>query len=222
MRNGCIRTLLILGFADPVLDGVANEHEKTGDANAVGTQDDEGDDDDEDEIALLISRELSSDSLEELASRWEESRVIGSLGLLDESNDDFDIENTPMRPRLLTRFSDGESSDYGSAPVGTATYTKDDEDAALDILLKMGHQRGTEAEGERTNTILTESLLIPHGQKVQASWRTDSGDRGILAEMSGYADTPKVSRSKQVESTKISATEIQESTSSILREGGIF
>lgn len=183
-------------------------------------EEEEEQEEEEDQIALLISCELSSDSLEELASRWEESRVIGSLGLLDESNDDFDIENTPMRPRLLTRFSDGESSDYGTAPVGTATYTKDDEDAALDILLSMGHQ-GDMAGSKGDGAILTESLLIMP-TKERASRHLETQDRGILAEMSGYADTPKISRNKQVSESKPSTAKVQGSSNSILREGGIF
>ena len=127
-----------------------------------------------------------------------------------------------MRPRLLTRFSDGESSDYGSAPAGTATYTKDDEDAALDILLNMGHQRYSEAHSGENDALLTESLLMTHEKKSLPSWRRDGGDRGILAEMSGYADTPKVSKSKLLEATKVSSTGVQGASHSILREGGIF
>lgn len=182
---------------------------------SVATEDDE----EEDEIALLISRELSSDSLEELASRWEESRVIGSLGLLDQSNDDFDVENTPMRPKLLSRLSDGESSDYGSAPIGTATYTKDDEDAALDILLNLG-QQGDIASWSENDKLLTESLLMMPG-KVLPSRRGGAEDRHILAEMSDYADTPKVIRQKPNSDVLAGSSKKQEPTTSILREGGL-
>lgn len=118
-----------------------------------------------------------------------------------------------MRPRLLTRLSDGESSDYGSAPAGTATYSKDDEDAALDILLNLG-QQGDKAGWHDNDALLTESLLMLPG-KVLPMRKTGAEDRGILAEMSGYADTPRVSRQAQ-QSGKEHA-----SIDSILGEGGL-
>lgn len=167
----------------------------------------------------MISRELSSDSLEELASRWEGSRVIsGCLGLLDATNDEFDFENTPMRPGLLTRFSDRESSDYGQAPVGEAgAYTKDDEDAALDILLSMGNQ-GTVGWSEK-GAILTDSVLNDTTSAEQRLQESNKNDRGILAEMSAFGDTPKVARTHQY---REAAKKVAGSGSSILQEGGFF
>lgn len=68
----------------------------------------------EDDFALLISRELSDDSLEELASRFESSRVFASSEGMEGADWDEDIENTPVRPRLLTR-SIGAGSGAGSS-----------------------------------------------------------------------------------------------------------
>lgn len=173
----------------------------------------------EDEVALLISRELSSDSLEELASRWEESRVItASLGLLDETNDTFDFENTPMRPRLLTRFSDGESSDYGQAPTDTGAYTTDDEDAALDILLSMGNQ-ATMGWSEKAAIF---GGWIHASSMEQSAQAEGKGDRGILAEMSAFGDTPRVIRNVAGRKEGGEAGPSESTGSSILREGGIF
>lgn len=188
-------------------------------ANSSDHEDPAESEEEEDEIALLISRELSSDSLEELASRWEESRVItASLGLLDETNDTFDFENTPMRPKLLTRFSDGESSDYGQAPVDAGAYTKDDEDAALDILLSMGNQ-GTMGWSEK-GAIFGDSIHSPSIE--QSAQAKGTADRGILAEMSAFGDTPRVVRNVAGRKEGGEAGPSGSIGSSILREGGIF
>lgn len=189
-------------------------------------QEQEGDEE-EDEFALMISRELSSDSLEELASRWEESRVMaGSLGLLGNTNDDFDLENTPMRPKMLTRLSDGQSSDYGRAPFDTGAYTKDDEDAALDILLSMGNQ--ATMDWTEKAAILSESMVLPAAKQSQSQEHLNDKkhNRGVLAEMYMTGDTPRVDRHRPRKSASDKSERAtqgaQVRTESILQEGGIF
>lgn len=90
-------------------------------------------DEEEDDIALLISRELSDDSLEELASRFETSRLFPTMRTDDADAGDWDdeeIENTPVRPRLLTR-SIGTGSEAGSSE-------SDDEDATERLTMTAG------------------------------------------------------------------------------------
>ena len=130
-----------------------------------------------------------------------------------------------MRPKFLTRFSDGESSDYGPAPIGTAAYTKDDEDAALDTLLSMGHHGDTMGWNGK-DAILTDSLLMMPGRDAPASTKAAGQDRGILAEMSAYADTPKVTKRHVTADHPASEgrTHIKGPThppKSILNEGGL-
>lgn len=97
-------------------------------ADEDAAQGDEGDEgDEEDDVALLISRELSDDSLEELASRFEESR-IQLAGLHSDDEDDLNgVESTPMRPRLLTSLrGEGASSDDEEGDTTTIAGLEDD------------------------------------------------------------------------------------------------
>jgi hypothetical protein len=85
----------------------------------------------EDDVALLISRELSDDSLEELASRFEESRIqlAGMPSNDEEEKDGLDeeVDSTPMRPRLLTSLrGDGPDSDGDEGDTTTVAGLEDD------------------------------------------------------------------------------------------------
>lgn len=96
-------------------------------AQRDGSQEEEEDDDDD--VALLISRELSDDSLEELASRFEESRIqLAGLHSDDEDDDGLDgVNSTPMRPRLLTSLrGDGPESDGDEGDTTTVAGLEED------------------------------------------------------------------------------------------------
>jgi hypothetical protein len=186
---------------------IGDPEEKCAEDDQILNDDDEEDDD----IALLISRELSSDSLEELASRWEESRMdLGELGLDDDIHS-TDIEYTPMRPRLLTRLSD-EFDDDG--------YTKSDEDEALGILLNMG--KGRQQAPALGEGYLTSGMYTLGPSTVKR--RVEAG--GILAGMANLGRTPTASKmtgtfdDAQVELEPRQSEGVQ--SSSILPEGGIF
>ena len=93
-------------------------------AQREGSQEEE-----EDDVALLISRELSDDSLEELASRFEESRIqLASSHSDDEDHDGLDgVDSTPMRPRLLTSLrGDGPESDGDEGDTTTVAGLEED------------------------------------------------------------------------------------------------
>lgn len=87
-RKPVVSDSLDLASSDTDDAGSADEGARMGTSDS-GTED-------EDDVALLISRELSDDSLEELASRFETSRMLGND--LDADADEME-EATPMKAR---------------------------------------------------------------------------------------------------------------------------